>query len=67
MLEPMNRESEHRHAGAQREGGVGVAQVIEVAQRLYARGALGAFPVATPKAAEVDPPPKGVRKQNLVL
>ena len=25
---------EHRHAGAEREGGVGVAQVVEIAQRL---------------------------------
>ena len=28
------RESEHRNAGAEREGGVGVAQVVEIAQRL---------------------------------
>ena len=28
------REREHRDAGAEREGGVGVAQVVEVAQRL---------------------------------
>ena len=27
-------EGEHRHAGAEREGGLGVAQVVEVAQRL---------------------------------
>ena len=28
------RQGKHREAGAEREGGVGVAQVVEIAQRL---------------------------------
>jgi hypothetical protein len=35
MLVPHDpREGKHRHAGAEREAGIGVAQVVEVAQRL---------------------------------
>ena len=40
------RDREHRHAGAEREGGVGVAQVVETADRLDAGGDLGGPPVA---------------------
>jgi len=40
------REREHRDAGAEREGGVGVAQVVEVAQRLDSDCFLDGPPVA---------------------
>ena len=37
-------DGEHGDAGSQREGRVGVARVVEVAQRLDAGGDLGGFP-----------------------
>ena len=58
---------EHRDAGSQREGGVGVARVVEVAERLDAGRDLGGFPVAPPEAAEVDVAPTRVREENRVL
>ena len=42
-------EREDGDAGAKREGGVGVAEVVEVAERLDAGRDLGGFPVARPK------------------
>ncbi len=45
---------EHRDACSQREGRVGVARVVEVAQRLDAGGDLGGFPMPAAEAAEVD-------------
>jgi hypothetical protein len=49
---------EDRNAGAEREGRVGVAQVIQVAQRLGACGSLCGLPVAAAEAAEVDSAPE---------
>ena len=60
-------DGEDGDASAEREGGIGVAQVIEVAQRLGRSCLLGGFPVATAEATEVDPPTTRVRKQDLAV
>jgi len=51
-------DGEHRHAGAERKGGVGVAQFVEVAQLLDASGCLCRLPMPAAEAAEVDPLPR---------
>jgi hypothetical protein len=48
-------DGEDGDAGAEREGGVGVAEIIEVAQRLDRSRFLSGLPVAAAVAAEVDP------------
>jgi hypothetical protein len=58
------REGEHRDAGAEREGGVGVAQVVEVAQRFDPDGSLGGLPLAAVEVAEVEMATAGVREQQ---
>jgi hypothetical protein len=60
-------DGEDRDADAQREGGVGVAQVVEIAWRLDGCGLLGGLPVSATEAAEVDPASPRVREQDLVL
>jgi hypothetical protein len=47
-------EREHRDAGAEREGGVGVAQVVEVAQRFDPDRSLQGLPVAPVEVAEIN-------------
>src|SRR6266550_4453187 len=49
------RDREHRNAGAEPEGRVGVAEVVETADRLDASGDLSWSPVAAAEDAEVDP------------
>ena len=58
------REREHRDAGAEREGGVGVAQVVEVAQRLDPDCFLDGLPVAAVEVAEVEVAAACVREQQ---
>ena len=53
------RKREHRHAGAERESGVGVAQVVEVARRLDPRPVSG-----TPAQARDPAPEKGFEGQG---
>jgi hypothetical protein len=65
MLVPMNRE--RANTGAEREGGVGVAQVVDVAQRLDPDCSLDRLPVAAVEVAEVDVAAPGVREQHRVL
>ena len=58
----MNRESANTgHAGAEREGGVGVAQVVQVAQGLDSDALLHLFPAAAVGVAEVEVAPACVR------
>ena len=61
------REREHWEAGAEREGGVGVAQVVEVAQRLDPDRSLDGLPLATVEIAEVEVATARVRKQQRAL
>jgi hypothetical protein len=61
------REGEHRHAGAKREGGVGVAQVVEVAQRLDPGRFLNGLPVPTVEVAEVEVAAARVREEQQVV
>jgi len=64
----MNRETANTGTPARkREGRVGVAQVVEAAQRLDAGAPLGRLPVAAAEAAEVDPAASRIREQDLVL
>src|SRR5204862_8087259 len=58
------REGEYRHAGAEREGGVGVAQVVQVAQGLDPDALLNGLPVAAVEVAEVEVAAACVRKQQ---
>ena len=58
------REREHRDAGAEREGGVGVAQVVEVAQRLDPDCFLDGFLVPAVEVAEVEVAAACVREQQ---
>jgi hypothetical protein len=58
------RESEHRNASAEREGGIGVAQVVKVAQRLDPDRLLDRLPVAAVEVAEVEVAAACVRKQK---
>jgi len=58
---------EHRHAGPKGEGDVGVAQVVEIAQRLDAGRILGGLPMAAAEAAEVDAAASSVRKEDRAL
>jgi hypothetical protein len=60
------RDRKHRNAGAEREGGVGVAQVVEPTNRFGARGDLRGPPVTAAKDAEVDPAAASVREQDWV-
>jgi len=55
------RDRKHRNAGSERERGVGVAQVIEPADRFDAGGDLGGPPVTAAEDAEVDPAAARVR------
>src|SRR5207253_4469342 len=57
---------EHGNAGAEGEGGVGVAQVVEPTNRLDARIDLSGSPVAAAEDAEVDPAATRVREQDRV-
>ena len=52
------RDGEHRDSRAEGEGRVGVAQVVEAAQRLDAGSLLSRLPVAAAEAAEVERPPR---------
>ena len=61
------REREHRDAGAEREGGVGVAEVVEVAQRLDPDCCLDGLPVAAVEVAEVEVAAACVREQQRAL
>jgi hypothetical protein len=61
------RESEHRDARAEREGGLGVAQVVEVAQRLDSDCLLHGLPVSAVEVAEVEVAAACVRKQQRPL
>src|SRR5215216_2041258 len=68
MLVPMNRESANtRHAGPEGEGGVGVAQVVEVAQRLDPDALLDGLPVPAVEVAEVEVAAACVRKQQRAI
>src|SRR5215210_1156909 len=68
MLEPMNPGGgEDGYACAEREGGVGVAQVIEAADRLDPGLDLRRPPVLTSEDPEVDPAAAHVRKQDRVV
>ncbi len=58
------REGEDRDACAERERGVGVTQVVEVAQRLDPDGPLDRFPVPSVEAAEVEVSAACVRKEQ---
>jgi hypothetical protein len=58
------REGEHRDAGSEREGGVRVAEVVEVAQRLDPDPFLDGLPVAAIEVAEVEMAAACVRKQQ---
>src|SRR6266702_6536463 len=60
------RDRKHRNAGSEREGGVGVAQVIEAANGFDAGGDLGGSPVAAAEDAEVDPAAARVRDEDRV-
>jgi hypothetical protein len=53
----------HSDAGAQREGRVGVAQVVEVAQRVDSNCFLDRLPVAPVEVAEVEMATAGVREE----
>ena len=55
---------EHRDAGAEREGGGGVAQVVEVAQRLDPDCFLDRLPVAAVEVAEVEMATARVREEQ---
>jgi hypothetical protein len=61
------RDREDGDPGAQRERGVGVPQVVEIAWRLDAGSSLSGLPAAAAEASEVDPTTARVREQNLVL
>src|SRR4051812_45443550 len=50
--------------GGQRERGVGVAEVVEMAKWLDAGRDLGCLPVTAAEAAEVDVPTARVREQQ---
>ena len=58
------RDREHRDAGSQCEGGVGMAQVVEVAERVDAGRDLGRFPMTPAEAAEVDVAAARVREEQ---
>ena len=58
------REGEHRDASAEREGGIGVAQVVEVAQRLDPGRFLNGFPMPTVEIAEVEVAAARVREEQ---
>ena len=60
------RDLKHRNAGSERERGVGVAQVIEPADRFDAGGDLVGPPVTAAEDAEVDPAAARVREQDWV-
>src|SRR5947208_16949879 len=60
------RDGEHRNAGAEREGGVCVAHVVEAANGLDAGGDLDRSPVAAAEDAEVDPAAPRVREEDRV-
>ena len=60
------RDGEHRNTGAEREGGVGVAQVVEAANGFDAGGDLRGPPVAAAEDAEVDPAAARVREEDRV-
>ncbi len=53
-------DGEHGDAGSEREGGVGVAHVVEVAERLDPGGFLGGFPVAAAEVAVAEVATVGV-------
>lgn len=56
-----------RDSGAEGEGRVGVAEVVQAAERLDAGAPLGGLPVAAAEAAKVDPAAARIREQDLVL
>jgi hypothetical protein len=58
------RESEHRDACAEREGGIGVTQVVEVAWRIDPGRPLDRLPVAAVEVAEVEVSAACVRKEQ---
>jgi hypothetical protein len=58
------REGEHRDAGAECEGGVGVAQVVELAQWLDPGCFLDGFPAAGVEVAEVEVAAACVREEQ---
>ena len=60
------RDGEYQNAGAEREGGVGVAHVVEPANGFDAGGDLGGSPVAAAEDAEVDPAATCVREEDRV-
>lgn len=61
------RDREHRDAGSQREGRLGVTQVVEMTERLDTGSCLSGFPVTATEAAEVDTTFPRVREQDRVL
>ena len=61
------REGEHRDAGAEREGRVGVAQLVEVAQRLDPDRSLDRLPLAAVEVAEVEVAAACVREEQRAL
>src|SRR6266511_1934078 len=61
------RDSKHGDAGAQREGCVGMAHVVEMAKRLEPGHYLRWFPVPAAEAAKVDATAARVREQDRVL
>ena len=64
MLEPMKRETANTDAGSHCEGGVGMPQVVEVAERVDAGRDLGRFPMTPAEAAEVDMAAAQVREEQ---
>jgi len=60
------RDGEHGYPGAEREGGVGVAQVVEPTDRFDTGGDLRGPPVAAAEGAKVDPATARVREEDRV-
>src|SRR5437868_10545197 len=60
------RDGEHRNAGAEREGRIRVAHVVEAANGLATGRDLGGSPVAAAEDAEVDPTAARVREEDRV-
>jgi hypothetical protein len=61
------RDGEHRDARAEGEGGVGVAEVVEVAQWVDTGRFLDRFPVPPVEVSEVEIAAEGVGEQQRAL
>jgi hypothetical protein len=60
-------DGEDRDTGAEREGRIGVAHVVETTERLDIGGDLGGLPVPAAEDPEVDPVTARIWEQNRVL